>query len=516
MPGDYADPQSHTESVRSPLHRLQADLAKDMPFGYTRTGEPAQFNFSDDHQRSPTHDTQSLYSFDSVSTTGRLLDRLDLDADEYAENELLFRRRESVVLTQSTGRLLDRLGLEESAEDRPDPRQKPIRANSSAGIDRIRAMPHPPVRSYSQSSKVPLKSTPYSIVQQRGNFSIDSLQADVVLSLSSTPRLVSAEDLTGKIVQTKVTPMRSASKVPVSSPIFESYTEAQLQTPQTHSSSPLNRPTELPFYKSGLNSSRQLTTSSNGSSSSLETAIPVFNPCALFDQNTEVLTKKALQVMAQGNLREAAYQLHLLASPPNNYPRAMLYYAKALRGGQGVKLNDAQSLRWLYMCVITSHALEQNSAEALSKLMAKLTDLSSESLLSLAKQHLSSSELDPFHVYEYFRSVGPSSLSKLMQFNASDKNVLGGAYYLIGELLVLGQGVAKDEESGRLFLAKAAASGYPEAAVKLGELWGCKTKAFKKDFHIAAVWLRLGELFGHKDLGNSWIYKEKYMERKKK
>ena len=75
--------------------------------------------------------------------------------------------------------------------------------------------------------------------------------------------------------------------------------------------------------------------------------------------------------------------------------------------------------------------------------------------------------------------------------------------------------MVKDEVVGRMFLSKAASLGSSEAMVKLGELWSSKSKHFKKDLHQAAAWLRLGELFDSRIIGNSWIYKEKYMAKGK-
>ena len=43
------------------------------------------------------------------------------------------------------------------------------------------------------------------------------------------------------------------------------------------------------------------------------------------------------------------------------------------------------------------------------------------------------------------------------------------------------------------------------------EKFGVVKRKSEKDLTKAAGWLRLSEIFGVKSIGNSWIYKEKYM-----
>ena len=69
----------------------------------------------------------------------------------------------------------------------------------------------------------------------------------------------------------------------------------------------------------------------------------------------------------------------------------------------------------------------------------------------------------------------------------------------------------RDEINGIKCISKAGSLGYVNSMVELGEIWCSKSKYHKKDPHKAAAWLRLGEIFGVKSMGNSWIYKDKYM-----
>lgn len=140
--------------MESPLHRLEQEVGKDLR--------------SENHQYKRPSDTASIYSFESVSTSGRLLDRLDLDSEDFDEDFL--RRRESYVLLQSTGRLLDRLGLEDDAEDASlplllslaglpagfDPRLKPVRASSAISLSRMQSQSQRPPLDRSVPKTVPM------------------------------------------------------------------------------------------------------------------------------------------------------------------------------------------------------------------------------------------------------------------------------------------------------------------------------------------------------------------------
>lgn len=515
------------ETVKSPLHRLQSAIVKDLPFGKLSDHEKYHRHSRPQPKRTESlqqFDTESLYSFDSVSTNGRLLDRLDLESEEYLDDEEYPRRRELFASIQSTGRLLDRLGLDDNLDELGGAQPykfRPVLASSSLNLERMKSLSSTPVRTLSQSSRMPLKSAPYKVVLQKGNFSVDSLQGDIAtLSHGSSVSVVSLFESGSSAGSTPHTPMRLNDNRSRLFPSENSISEVGPESPYEQNNSNLSLPTLYGNLQVSPDSphKRNISASSNASNASLDSGLPIFNPSSRFDPSLEVSTKKAIQLRLSGNHREASYQLQISASPPYNYPRAMYLYAKALQLGQGVKLNESHAVKWLCRCTLVSAILENALVDerSLTNYVSKLNELSASEMTGLVKQNLTNEDLDPFKIHDEFQSYPASVLSKIASNNSKDANTVGGAYYQLGTCLIQGSGVPKDETTGRLFLAKSGSLGFGDAMVTLGELWSTKSKNFKKDLNTAAVWLRIGELFGKKDLGNSWIYKEKYTERGKK
>lgn len=523
-PSKYSD-DPKTDPLRSPLHRLQAEIAKDKKYSI----EPSPRGGA--HRAKHVHaaDNESIYSFDSVSTSGRLLDRLDLDPDEY--DDAWLRRRESTFLVQSTGRLLDRLGLEDNMpENMPpvfqhtnslsstlteaDTRHVPIRGNSSLGMERLRSASKVPVRTVSGSSKFPVKSAPGGVVRPpTNNLSFDSLHGDIALATPTS--VISLASLDGG--------MNSESSRNTST--YDGYRNARQESSSnfislTVAPSPVPRPR---LADPALNLLQKRTASgqsvsSTNSVTSFECSQIVFNPTSFFDPLIETSLKKAISLRMEGNHREASYQLQLLANAPVNYPKAMYLYSQALHQGQGVKLNQLQSVRWLCRCVLVCHSLESSQPKDLSELTTFISNLSAiepDKLIAIITRNISGERNDPFLLFDHFKALSQTVLNRIQTLNTKENNILGCAYFSLGNRFLLGQGLGKDEEAARLFFAKSASLGFSDAMVTLGELWCGKTKSFKKDLNLAAAWLRLGELFNKQDIGNSWIYKDKYMEKKK-
>lgn len=516
--------EAKADPLQSPLHRLQTEIAKEKKYSIERSPSGGAFRIKDLQHAA---DNESIYSFDSVSTSGRLLDRLDLDPEEY--DDAWLRRRESTFLVQSTGRLLDRLGLEEASSDTTPPasvqhtnslsstltvdtRYMPIRGNSSLGMERLRSASKVPMRADSSSSKFPVKSAPGGVVRQPpANNSFDSLHGDI--SLASPTSALSLASLDGGVYG-------GNSK--------NNSTHDIMKNLRKDSGSPFNPQGSMALPKPGLmdlhqNFQKQRTASGHSVSSlnsvsSLECALIVFNPAPLFDPLVEISLRKAISLRIENNHREASYQLQILANPPVNYPKAMYLYAKALHVGQGVKQNYLQSVRWLCRCILVCYMLEftpPSDTVAINAYVTKLSEILPQQLMNVIVRNISEERNEPFLLFENFKSLHQTLLNKIASINSKDGNVLGCAYYALGNALIFGQGIAKDEEKARLLYAKSASVGYSDAMVTLGELWAGKSKSFKKDLHLSAAWLRLGELFGKKDMGNSWIYKDKYMEKKK-
>lgn len=507
---------SLVEKVISPLHKLQKDISKDLLPSILEKGVTSnsattpEAYFPSPYTASGStvlNDNDSVYSFESVSTSGRLLDRLDLDFDESNYSNDSDKRRDSYLLMHSIGRPSDRAGNDDDqnllhAQSLTESRTKPIRANSSISLERMRTGTGMLSRTHSQSARMPLQSTSYKTILRKEAGSVISFRADISNQASSTS-LASMDNgfsnLPHMPMQLKTALFRNTKTA--SDPDLKVDKEAGAAE---SSASPA-------LYANGR---EIMSSSSNCSTTSIETSIgPVFNPNLKFDSSFDKLVKQALQAKAQGNFRESSYQLQTLANTPNNYPRAMYLYGKALKLGQGVKLNESHAVKWFSRCILVSYIVETVTIDSTSmnNYATKLSELDPQECVKMVQKNIESEDIDPINLFAKFSQLPQLVMNKLIQNNSKDNNAVGGAYYQLGECILQGLGTLnKDEITGRMFLTKAASCGSSEAMVKLGELWTAKSKHFKKDLHQAAAWLRLGEHFGIKIIGNSWIYKEKY------
>ena len=508
-------------------HRLQAHLARDRELSFAQT-LPSSGNLLEREREGESRariadDNDSIYSFDSVSTSCRLLDRLDLDAEDYNDYDATLRRRESAALLMSIGRSWELPSDELAQALSTDLRLIPIRANSSLGLDRMRSLNRNTVgRTPSQNNRAPTQAVPSSFVQPKKNRSFDSLHADIASRQNSSSSLSSTGDSAQSHMlasSSRPNNLRSTNKLATYSPIPESASEFASPSQPIPGKSPLVTRVNTAELGSSLNTKASDSPFLAETGSSSESLMSIMNVSCNFDASVESSLKRALAIRAQGNHREASYQLQIIANAPYNYPRAMLLYAKALRIGQGVKLNESQSVKWLCRCILTSHIAEKSppSSQSFISYISKLASLLPEMLLEMVKMNLGPGNYDPFTLIDYFQTQKQTTKAKLITLNDSDKNYVATAYFLLAQSLIKGQGVKlKDEVTARLFLGKSASLGYGESMALLGELWCSKTKHFKKDYHIASAWLRMGEDLGKLDIGNSWIYKSKYMEQKKK
>lgn len=237
------------------------------------------------------------------------------------------------------------------------------------------------------------------------------------------------------------------------------------------------------------------------------------------DMTPEARTKLALQFRNIGKHREALYQLQIAALPPHNFPKAMFLYAMALRFGTGVKQNNRHCIKWLCKCILMF-----NQPKALADIVDKLNALQPEDLVKLIVKKLAydlekdaiNNGLDPYLLHNTMSRLLKTDILKIANTSKNQSDILAVAYFELANAVMNGWGLsAKDESNAISILSKSAAMGYVQAMLQLGELWTTKTKYHKKDMARAAAWLRLLEIFGAKQLGNSWIYKEKYMKKPK-
>jgi len=142
----------------------------------------------------------------------------------------------------------------------------------------------------------------------------------------------------------------------------------------------------------------------------------------------------------------------------------------------------------------------------------------SQVLYGLALRHGWGIEKDPAKAVEYLQAAAKNSaavekeaLKAGMTKGGSAKGELVLAIYELGNSFRHGWGVEKDPAAAREYYETAANLGDADAQ---NEVAWCYVEGFgiKKNKKKAAKFYRMAEKQGNKTLGNSWIYKDKYMD----
>jgi TPR repeat protein len=175
-----------------------------------------------------------------------------------------------------------------------------------------------------------------------------------------------------------------------------------------------------------------------------------------------------LDLHEAGELLKSTYHLRLAAR--SGLPEAMFWYGLACRHGWGMRENKAEALQWLRRAV-DSGQLEVAEDEDRSK------------------------------------QVPPADQLKKKQRRAQ----YAVAIYELGKCYMNGWGAAQDKALALRCYEIAGNWGDADALVEAGycyaEAVGCK-----KDMKKAARFYRAAESKGVSMVGNSWIYKDKYMD----
>ncbi|RLV94008.1 Protein DSF2 [Spathaspora sp. JA1] len=473
---------------KSPLHTLEKQLVRSGSLRKSRSAVPTNtphpvLSVSTVTNVPDMYDRESIYSFESVSTNGRLLDRLELgeEGEEYDEHEFEFNDAAS---TYSTGRILDRLQLGRRGMNNPPvkPGLKTVERNI-----KIANLHQNQLRNMSQSGLVTqhIRHVPMNLVFQNTNTSVDTIESNMA-SLNKTDTNNSSSNSTNN----NTTPMpqeSTQSLVSEDSPSISPTSDASQTT--------------IPLVPEPKR------VNSDSSTSSLK---------------NESLTPEARISLAQeyrkiGKHREASYQLQIAANEPFNNTKAMYYYSSALHFGHGVKQNDRHAIHWLSKCLLLNFPHINSSNVTI--ILNKLNTLTIEELVQLIMKNLQVTRNkdehlngnDPIMLYPIFKSFSPKQISKIIYICKHKLDITSTAYHELGNFLLNGWGLDhKDELAGIACLSKAGSMGNIDSMIQLGDIWCNKTKYHKKDLHKAAGWLRLSELFGIESIGNSWIYKEKY------
>lgn len=520
--------------INSPLQQLELQASK------AKSLSPDKSSFPGSHLPvSPSpRDRDSIYSFDSVSTSGRLLDRLDLDNEDLFEDDEVFHRFNSVSSTNSV-----------------DLKQIPItNPNYVARLPSYKLN-----RSGSKNNSFQIKTVSNNIVYSNRNQSIDSFKADretlkdpVNLrqnSISLPKRRMNYKSPEGSPqTSPNTSPRQDANQGthPQGTNIHQTSSESlesnisqelndeyddfnfsssndSIENPTTPIRAPsapsvTRSPPKLQFITNRpINRSTSNTSNSSQNSqlngqdriarravSDLTTSPIGKSPSKAIDLTPEARLVLSFQLRSVGKHREASYQLQIAANPPYNDLKAMYFYSMALKIGQGVKQNDKTSLKWLCKSIIISKTPE----------LKNFYDLRLEDLLKVVFKIIENdkTETNPHKLYEYYSTLPANNITKIINSVKGQSNVMASVYREVGNYLIGTWGSVREESIGLKALALSASLGDFNSMNQLGEIWSNKSKSRKKDLHLASAWFRLAEIFGIKSIGNSWIYKEKYMK----
>ncbi|KAL4884365.1 hypothetical protein BJY04DRAFT_7257 [Aspergillus karnatakaensis] len=206
------------------------------------------------------------------------------------------------------------------------------------------------------------------------------------------------------------------------------------------------------------------TTSSAGSASTLrpQTAkVPVASSIISAEEHVA----KGIELHEKGSLNESTYHLRIAAK--QDHPVGMLLYALACRHGWGMRPNQQEGVRWL------RKAMDSVGLE-----------LSGES--------------------------DPSVSAKSREIQKTYRAQFALSVYELGVSHLNGWGIEQDKKLALRCFETAGQWGDVDALAEAGYCYaqgvGCK-----KDMKKAAKFYREAEAKGMSMVGNSWIYKEKYM-----
>ncbi|RHZ75343.1 hypothetical protein Glove_216g10 [Diversispora epigaea] len=118
--------------------------------------------------------------------------------------------------------------------------------------------------------------------------------------------------------------------------------------------------------------------------------------------------------------------------------------------------------------------------------------------------------------FEYLQMAAESAMNIINNINktlsmSSFKGELVLAIYELGVCFRHGWGVPKNKSTAAYYFEMAANMGDPDAQNDIALCYS-KGEGVKKDMKTAAKFYRMAHDQGHGTLGNSWIFKEKYIE----
>lgn len=207
------------------------------------------------------------------------------------------------------------------------------------------------------------------------------------------------------------------------------------------------------------------------------------------DMTLEEHVALGISLHEAGDLRESSYHWQYAANK-GDYT-AMLLYGLAVRHGWGVRQNPADAIKWLQKAMEESSQEEESLIDGYRKSAMFTDDIDVEK-----PQHVRQKSTD-------------NAASKNPQLK---KAQIGLALYELGMSYLHSWGIEKDEAMALKSFEMAGELGDCDALCEAAALYMRSGKGRKKDLQKAARLYREAVARGTNMVGNSWIYKEKYMK----
>lgn len=223
------------------------------------------------------------------------------------------------------------------------------------------------------------------------------------------------------------------------------------------------------------------------------------------DMSLEEHVSLGISLHESGDLRESSYHWQYAAAKGDK--TAMLLYGLAVRHGWGVRQNPTEAIKWL------RKAMEESTVDGEETLIEgyrKSAMLSNDFDIS-SKNDVPTARGMPKNTNESTNELVATDIKKKQQSQLR-KAQIGLALYELGMCYLNSWGIDKDEAMALKSFEMAGELGDCDALCEAAALYMHSGKGRKKDLQKAARLYREAGARGANMVGNSWIYKDKYMQ----